>query len=84
MRNQFEAGSTPYEFLIALGERLGTSGTNFRLRAIAYFREAFQISLADAMGIGAADIFPQGAATRDDINAQMMPIIEDALHIRRK
>jgi len=75
-----ERGVAPSRLLAVIGERLGATNTNFRLIAIAYFREAFGVSLADAARIGAAKIFPGGGRTAAEVDSEMLPLIERARH----
>jgi hypothetical protein len=73
IRRLAEAGATASELLRLLEARMGNVETSFRLFAIVHFQEAFQLSFVDAMGIGAADIFPGGAMTQEALDAQMAP-----------
>jgi hypothetical protein len=77
-------GAAPSELLGTVGRRLGVQGTNFRLHAIAYFREAFQLSLGDAMRIGAAEVFPDGQASNEEIDREMLPLIQGTAELWRK
>jgi hypothetical protein len=80
LRQLAMAGTPPSQLLATLGRRLGLQDTNFRLLAIAYFREAFDLSLADAKGIGAASIFPGGGRGDAELDNEMAPIIRAAAH----
>jgi hypothetical protein len=46
-----------------------------RLLAVAYFREAFFLSLRDAMTVGASGIFPDGGWTDADLNREMTQVM---------
>jgi hypothetical protein len=69
-------GALPSQLVLLVGRRLNLGHTKFRLLAIAYFREAFGISLADAKIIGAASIFPGGQCDDADLNRIIEPIIK--------
>ena len=66
----------PSTLILHIGNRLGMRDTNFRLPAIAYFREAFGLSLHDATNIGASCIFPDGARDDDELNEKLIPMIQ--------
>ena len=76
LRDLAEAGATASKLLVVIKQRMGAVRTSFRLFAIVHFQEAFQLSFVDAMRIGAADVFPGGAMTSDDLDAQMHPLLK--------
>jgi hypothetical protein len=71
IRDLAERGATASEILVVIEQRMGTVRTSFRLFAIVHFQEAFQLSFVDAMRVGAADVFPGGAMTSAELDAQM-------------
>jgi hypothetical protein len=80
LRELAARGVAPSQLILVIGHRLGLEHTNFRLLAIAYFREAFALTLADATRIGAAAAFPNGG--RDDaLDSELRPIIEGTRHL---
>jgi hypothetical protein len=70
------AGATASDILRLIEKRMGAVRTSFRLFAIVHFQEAFQLSFVDAMRIGAADVFPGGAMTSSELDAQMDPLLK--------
>ena len=76
LRSLAASGAEASELLAVIRDRLGLADENFRLIAIAYFREAFYLSLADASMVGAANIFPDGGRTAKQVDTQMHSIIE--------
>jgi hypothetical protein len=75
LRDLAAAGATASELLVFIQERMGAVRTSFRLFAIVHFQEAFQLSFVDAMRIGAADVFPGGAMTPDELDTQMEAVL---------
>jgi hypothetical protein len=71
----------PSQLILHIGDRLGVRDTNFRLLAIAYFREAFALSLHDATNIGASSIFPDGARHDNELNEKVIPMIQQTKHL---
>lgn len=76
LRELAERGRSPCELAVLIGQRLGLEGTNYRLQAIAYFREAFRLSMPDAMRIGAAPVFESEQRPALDVDHEIRPIIE--------
>jgi hypothetical protein len=82
LRELAARGVPPSQLILVIGDRLGLERTNFRLLAIAYFREAFELTLADATRIGAAAVFPNGG--RDEaLDREVTSIIERTRHLWR-
>ena len=52
-----------------------------RLLAVAYFREAFFLSLRDAMTVGASGIFPDGRGSAADLNSEMTRLMHSTRHL---
>lgn len=71
LRQLATSGHGPCELLTILGQWLSIEGTSYRLVAIAYFKEAFGLSLPDAMRIGAAPVFPGENRSREDVDAEI-------------
>jgi hypothetical protein len=49
--------------------------------AVAYFREAFALSLGDAKEIGASSIFLDGPRTDAKLDKEVAPMIEATRHL---
>lgn len=69
-------GHPPCELAALIGRRLGLERTNYRIQAIAYFKEAFHLSMADAMRIGAAPVFPGEHRLAVDVDQELEPILD--------
>ena len=78
LRKAAEAGATASRLVSMIGRYLGVLDTNFRLQAIAYMREAFFLSLREAMTVGALAIFPDGNSSAAQIDDEMRPILDVA------
>ena len=52
-----------------------------RLLAVAYLREAFFLSLRDAMTVGASGIFPDGGWADADLNSEMTRVMHRTRHL---
>jgi hypothetical protein len=79
LRTLASRGTPPSELVSILGRRLGLENTNFRLLAIAYFREAFFLTLADAKQIGAASIFPDGERDDSELDREIESIMRGTM-----
>jgi hypothetical protein len=76
LREQADSGTPPSKLISIIEVRLGLENTNFRLLAVAYFREAFRLSLADASQVGAASIFPGGSWSDTQLDTTILPLIQ--------
>ena len=76
-------GVAPSKLVLLIGNRLEIDGADFRLQAIAYFREAFHLSLADAKRIGAASAFPGGNREDGDVDQEVVSVIKNTEHLWR-
>jgi hypothetical protein len=76
LREQADSGTPPSKLIAIVEARLGLENTNFRLLAVAYFREAFGLSLADASQVGAASIFPGGSWSDTQLDTTILPLIQ--------
>jgi hypothetical protein len=76
LREQADSGTPPSKLISIIGDRLGLANTNFRLLAVAYFREAFGLSLADASQVGAASVFPEGSWSDIQLDNTISPLIQ--------
>jgi hypothetical protein len=59
-------GLVPSRLIHVIANRLGVPEAECRLHAIAYFREAFHLSLGDAMRLGGFQVFSDGGS--DDVS----------------
>ena len=81
LRERALDGTLPSQLVMLVGRLLNLGHTNFRLLAVAYFPQAFGISLADAKIIGAASIFPGGECNDADLDRRLVPIIKSTRHL---
>jgi hypothetical protein len=84
LRELADSGTPPSKLVSIIGSRLGPRDTNFRLLAIAYFREAFALPLADASLVGAASVFPEGPWSDAQLDSQIAPIIQRNRHLWKR
>jgi len=70
------AGERPCALAGVVLHRLQLGAGAGRLQVVAYFQEAFALSLQDAMRVGAAPIFPGENRPTSDIDAEMLPLLE--------
>lgn len=80
LRARARRGERPCALARLISQRLGEAGKPHRLQAIAYFQEAFGLSLRDAMGIGAAPAFEPAGRGADEVDAEMLAILEENRH----
>jgi hypothetical protein len=81
LRELADRGTPPSQLVGVVGNRLGVGDINFRLLAIAYFRKAFALPLADATRIGAASIFPDSRGNDHELDTEVTPIIRGTRHL---
>jgi hypothetical protein len=72
------AGERPCALAGVILHRLQLGAGQGRLQVVAYFQEAFSLSLQDAMRIGAAPIFPGENRATSDIDAEMLALLDAA------
>jgi hypothetical protein len=81
LRDLAGRGTPPSQLVPVAGHRLGLQDQNFRLMAVAYFREAFALGLGEAKVIGASSIFPDGPWTDAQLDKEVAPMIEETRHL---
>ena len=81
LRELADRGTLPSQLIHVVGHRLGLQYPDFRLLAVAYFREAFALTLADAKMIGASAIFPDGPWNDAELDREIGPIIRGTRHL---
>lgn len=69
-------GVLPSKLIPVIANRLGIDQSACRLQAVAYFREAFQLSMGDAMRIGAAEVFPDGGSDDSSLDQELARTIQ--------
>jgi hypothetical protein len=77
LRDRARRGDRPCALAELIGRRLDKEGASYRLQAIAYFQEAFGLTLTEAMHIGAAPVFEQTGRSADDIDAELMEMLNE-------
>ena len=75
-------GVRPSDLIAVIANRLGVAQAECRLHAIPYFREAFCLSLGDAMRIGAAKVFSDGGSDDVSLDQELARVIESARNLR--
>jgi len=80
LRARARRGERPCALAQPISQRLGEAGKPHRLQAIAYFQEAFRLTLRDAMGISAAPAFEPAGSSADEVDAGMGALLEKNRH----
>lgn len=75
LRREAAGGATPVELALHVRDRLA-QGDEVRLLAIAYFREAFFLSLQDIVMLGAWHRYSGGSSSDQELNAEVASVIE--------
>jgi len=73
LREMARRGVSICDMALHICEVLGVG--NSRMDVIAYLREAFGIGLAELMPVGAWTYFPGGTWSREQVEAEVMPVI---------
>jgi len=76
LRKLAASHESPCSLARLVADRQGLSPDKARLTVISYFREAFHLSLADAMQIGAAPIFPGENRSASEVDAELLRLFE--------
>ncbi|QRN93037.1 hypothetical protein JRI60_27945 [Archangium violaceum] len=74
IREMAKQGESVCDMVVEICDSLGV-GKDARVPVIAHLREAFGLGLAELMPIGAWSFFPGGTWSREEVEAQIMPLI---------
>ncbi|MFZ5890276.1 MAG: hypothetical protein ACOY0T_04335 [Myxococcota bacterium] len=84
IRKMAAHGAAPSRLLRVIVDRLNMPQAESRLHVVAYFREGFHLSLADAMSVGASCVFPDGNRADGDLDIEMRALIMATQHLWRE
>lgn len=74
LRQMARTGASVCDMIVAISDKL-KMGNDIQLLVIAHLRAAFRLGISEVSPVGAWSFFPGGTWSREQIEAEIMPLI---------